>query len=177
MLCPLIMFLTLYHTIPTFDVTEKDTFWHDVFFTFHDKLQFFTPICFYAPLSKDRGAYCFTVFRLSVCLSICLSAQTSRENLTFSYYSEINLLTRLIFGMKAYLINMHLLVSRSRSSAKVKVKYKGYISQKRTISGALVFHTHTHLVLPENPFNLELSVILLFGKKLIWTRCSEMSMT
>ena len=32
--------------------------------------------------------------------------------------------------MKAYLINMHLLAPRSRSSAKVKVKYKGYISQK-----------------------------------------------
>ena len=42
--------------------------------------------------------------------------------------------------MKAYLINMHLLVPRSRSSAKVKVGYKGYISQKVAVSGALVFH-------------------------------------
>ena len=42
--------------------------------------------------------------------------------------------------MKAYLINMHLLVPRSRSSAKVKVKYKGYISQKMAVSGAFVFH-------------------------------------
>ena len=41
--------------------------------------------------------------------------------------------------MKAYLI-MHLLVPRSRSSAKVKVKYKGYISQKMAVSGAFVFH-------------------------------------
>ena len=32
--------------------------------------------------------------------------------------------------MKAHFINTHLLVPRSRSSAKVKVKYKGYISQK-----------------------------------------------
>ena len=44
--------------------------------------------------------------------------------------------------MKAYLINMHLLVPRSRSSAKVKVKYKGYISQKMAVSVAFVFHKH-----------------------------------
>ena len=44
--------------------------------------------------------------------------------------------------MKEYLINMHLLVLRSRSSAKVKVKYKRYISQKMAISGAFVFHKH-----------------------------------
>ena len=42
--------------------------------------------------------------------------------------------------MKAYLINIHLLVPRSRSSA--KVKYKGYISQKMAVMGALVFHKH-----------------------------------
>ena len=42
--------------------------------------------------------------------------------------------------MKAYLINMHLLVPRS--SAKVKVKYKGYISQKKAASGAFMFHKH-----------------------------------
>ena len=41
--------------------------------------------------------------------------------------------------MKAYLINMHLLVPRSRSSAKVSVKFKGYISQKMAVS-------QTHLV-------------------------------
>ena len=44
--------------------------------------------------------------------------------------------------MKAYLTNMHLLVPRSRSSAKVKVKYKGYISQKMAVSGAFVFHKY-----------------------------------
>ena len=44
--------------------------------------------------------------------------------------------------MKAYLINMHLLVPRSRSSAKVKVKYKGYISQEIAVSGAFMFHKH-----------------------------------
>ena len=75
-------------------------------------------------------------------LSVRLSAQTERENRTFSHYSLTNLLTRLIFGMKAYFINMQLLVPRSRSSAKVKVKYKGYISQKMAVSGAFVFHKH-----------------------------------
>ena len=44
--------------------------------------------------------------------------------------------------MKAYLVNMHLLAPRSRSSAKVKVKYKGYISQKMAVSGAFMFHKH-----------------------------------
>ena len=44
--------------------------------------------------------------------------------------------------MKAHLINMHLLVPRSRSSAKVKVKYKGNISQKMAVLGVFVFHKH-----------------------------------
>ena len=42
--------------------------------------------------------------------------------------------------MKAHLINTGLLVSRSRSSAKVKVKYQSHVSQKMGVSGALVFH-------------------------------------
>ena len=42
--------------------------------------------------------------------------------------------------MKAHLIDTHLLVPRSRSSAKVKVKYQGHVSQKMGVSGALVFH-------------------------------------
>ena len=41
--------------------------------------------------------------------------------------------------MKAHLIDTHLLVPRSRSSAKVKVKYQGHDSQKMGVSGALVF--------------------------------------
>ena len=44
--------------------------------------------------------------------------------------------------MKAHLIDKHLLVPRSRSSAKVKVKYQGLVSQKMGVSGALVFHKH-----------------------------------
>ena len=50
--------------------------------------------------------------------------------------------TGLIFGTKAHLIDTHLLVPRSRSSAKVKVKYHGHVSQKMGVSGALVFHKH-----------------------------------
>ena len=41
--------------------------------------------------------------------------------------------------MKAYLINMQLLVPRSRSSAKFKVKYKGYISKKLRFRGHSCF--------------------------------------
>ena len=89
-------------------------------------------------LSKDQGhifyrcpSICPSV-RPSVCPSVCLR----------NHYSYTNLLTRLIFGMKAYLINMHLLVPRSRSCAKVKVKCKGYTSQKMAVSGAFMFHKH-----------------------------------
>ena len=44
--------------------------------------------------------------------------------------------------MKAHLIDTHLLVPRSRSSAEVKVKYQGHVSQKMGVLGALVFHRH-----------------------------------
>ena len=44
--------------------------------------------------------------------------------------------------MIAHLIDTHLLVPRSRSSAKVKVKYLSLISRKMAVSGALEFHTH-----------------------------------
>ena len=44
--------------------------------------------------------------------------------------------------MKAHLIDTHLLVQRSRSSANVKVKYQGHVSQKMGVSGALLFHKH-----------------------------------
>ena len=47
--------------------------------------------------------------------------------------------------MKTYLINMHLLVPRSRLSAKVKVKHKGYISQKNGHFGG-IHVSQTHLV-------------------------------
>ena len=41
--------------------------------------------------------------------------------------------------MKAHLIDKHLLVPRSKSSAKVKVKYKDYISPKKAVLGHLCF--------------------------------------
>ena len=44
--------------------------------------------------------------------------------------------------MKAHLIDTHLLVPRSRSSAKVKVEYQGHVFLKMGVSGALVFHKH-----------------------------------
>ena len=47
--------------------------------------------------------------------------------------------------MKAHLIDTHLLVPRS--SAKVKVKYQGHVSQKMGVSGALVFHKHILFVI------------------------------
>ena len=49
----------------------------------------------------------------------------------------------LIFVMKAHLIDTHLLVPRSRSSAKVKVKYQGRVSQKMDVLG--VSQTHFFL--------------------------------
>ena len=44
--------------------------------------------------------------------------------------------------MKAHLIVTHLLVPRSKSSAKVKVKYQGHVPQEMGVSEALVFHKH-----------------------------------
>ena len=44
--------------------------------------------------------------------------------------------------MKAHLIDTHLLVPRSRSSAKVKVKYQGHVAQNMGVLGALVFHKY-----------------------------------
>ena len=44
--------------------------------------------------------------------------------------------------MKAHLIDTHLLVSRSRSSEKVKVKHQGNVSQRIAVLRALGFHKH-----------------------------------
>ena len=48
--------------------------------------------------------------------------------------------------MKAHLIDNHPVVPRSRSSAKVKVKYQGHVSQKMGVSGDISV-SQTHLVL------------------------------
>ena len=45
--------------------------------------------------------------------------------------------------MKAHCIDTYLLLPWSRSSAKVKVKYKvTFLKKKMAISGAVVFHKH-----------------------------------
>ena len=73
--------------------------------------------------------------------------------------------------MKAYLINMYLLVPRSRSSAKVKVKYKGYISQKMGVLGAFMFHKHILFIhiqyIVYKSFQFRQIQTLLFGTELI----------
>ena len=48
--------------------------------------------------------------------------------------------------MNTHLIDTHLLVPRSRLSAKVKVKYQGHVSQKMGVSGGLSV-SQTHLVI------------------------------
>ena len=55
--------------------------------------------------------------------------------------------------MKAHLIDTHLLVPRSRSSAKAKVKYQGHVSEKMGVSRALVFHKHILFDFAFFPFN------------------------
>ena len=45
---------------------------------------------------------------------------------------------------------MHLLVPRSSSSAKVKVKYQSYLSQKMAVLGGISV-SQTHLVLYKEP--------------------------
>ena len=47
--------------------------------------------------------------------------------------------------MKAHLIETHLPVPRSRSSAKIKVKYQGHVSQNMSVSGGISV-SQTHLV-------------------------------
>ena len=68
--------------------------------------------------------------------------------------------------MKAHPMDTHLLIPRSRSSAKVRVKYQGYISQKNGHFGGISV-SQTPLVLSSaNAFNLDPSKILSFGKGL-----------
>ena len=55
--------------------------------------------------------------------------------------------------MKAHLIDTHLLVPRSRSSAKVKVKYQGHVFQKMGVSGGISV-SQTYLVFPSTLLDL-----------------------
>ena len=94
-----------------------------------------TSLEFFMPLYRKIGGILF--YR-------CQSVRLHKLNMktTFSNYSKTNLVTKLIFGMKAHIIDTHLLVPRSRSSAKVRVRYQGHISQKMGVLGALVFDKH-----------------------------------
>ena len=68
--------------------------------------------------------------------------------------------------MKAHLIDTYLLIPRSRSSAKVKVKYQGHVSLKMGVSGGISI-SQTHLVLLfANALNLDQLKIMLFDKGL-----------
>ena len=53
---------------------------HTVFYQIKDRNNPLSYLYFYAPISKDRG-------HIVLLLSVCLSAQTLHENLTFSHYS------------------------------------------------------------------------------------------
>ena len=74
--------------------------------------------------------------------------------------------------MKAHLIDTHLLVPRSRSSAKVNVKYQGYVSQKMGVWGALVFHKHI-LFSFAKALNLDKSMFFPFGKKFVYQKMPD----
>ena len=89
---------------------------------------------FLCPRIVRLRAYCFAIVHPSVCLH--------KLNMKTKYFpiTPKPLVIKLIFGMKAHLINTHLLVPRS--SAKVKVKYQGHVSQKMGVWGAFVFHKH-----------------------------------
>ena len=78
------------------------------------------------------------------------------------------------FGMKSHLIDTHPLVQRSRSSAKVKVKYQGHISQKKNdrFRGTSVSQTHLVylffllLFIALNAVNLGKFIICLVRKRM-----------
>ena len=48
--------------------------------------------------------------------------------------------------MRAYLINIYLVVPRSRYSVEVKVKYQGHVFKKMAIVGGGIHVSQTHLV-------------------------------
>ena len=86
-------------------------------------------ICFYAPVSKDRG---HIVLPLSVRLSVC-------TNLTW----KLNIFPLVLNG---FIYKAHIWYEGTShgytSGTKVKVKYQDHVSQKMGVSGALVFHKH-----------------------------------
>ena len=67
--------------------------------------------------------------------------------------------------MKAHLIDTDLLVPRSMSSAKVKVKYQTRVSKKMGVLGALVFHKYIFADALMAPFHRECLVYMQGPKK------------
>ena len=74
----------------------------------------------------------------------------------------MNSVTRLIFGMRAPLINTHLLLPRSRSSEKIKVTF---LIKNVGFGGSSVSQTQL-VLLSANVFNLKCFKIMSFGKEL-----------
>ena len=86
-----------------------------------------------------------------------------------------------MLGLKAHLIDSHLLVPKSKSFAKVKVKDKGHIYQRMAVWGALVFHKHIMFQSFQMPFHIDVLKTLVpksksFAKvkvKVLNFRCGE----
>ena len=93
---------------------------------------------FDAPAFKDQGKD-FTFVHLPIPQSVCTSYC---ENLIIFSYSLTNLVTRFTFGMKAHLIETHLLIPRSRSHFKKISVFRG-ISVSET---QLVYKLFTEIV-------------------------------
>ena len=98
-----------------------------------EKNIFFVTKLFMPPYRKIGGILFNR--RPSVRLSVCPSVRPSVRPSVCLHKLIMNLVTRLIFGMKVHLIDTHLPVPRSRSSAKVKVKYQGHVSQRWVFRG------------------------------------------
>ena len=104
------------------------------------------------PAFKDR------VILLHHCPFVCMSAQILGENSIFSSYSETYSITRLIFGMKADLIDTH-------CGTKVKVIYQGQGQILRShfskaLSENLTFSCHSYNnIVTRHIFGMKASVI------------------
>ena len=96
---------------------------------------------FHVHVSKDPGGEIMFYRCPLVCPSVC-------TNLTWKHFPT----PKLIYLQGSYLVWRHIssicicCYQSSRSSAKVSVKYKGYISQKMAILGAFMFHKHILLL-------------------------------
>ena len=96
------------------------------------------------PHISGYGAYCVTGVFLSVCLSVCPSVcqnWTRKLNIFSLFLYYLNYSAHIWFEVP--LIDTHLLMTRSRSSVKVKVIYQGYISQNLLVHESILFCVHS----------------------------------